>query len=65
MLDDVKRLLLEHVGEDEVSLEIAANGQVFKMEWSMVKVEANHDLTASLKDLLGDSGDANVESITG
>jgi DNA polymerase-3 subunit alpha len=63
MLDDIKRLLLEFVGEDEVSLEIAAQGQVFKLEWSMVKVNASEDLTVRLRDLLGDSGDVTVETL--
>jgi DNA polymerase-3 subunit alpha len=63
MLDDIKRLLLEFVGEDEVSLEIAAQGQVFKLEWSMVKVNASEDLTVRLQDLLGDSGDVTVETL--
>ena len=63
MLDDIKRLLLEFVGKDEVSLEIAAQGQVFRLEWSMVKVDASEDLTVRLQDLLGDSGDVTVESL--
>ena len=63
MLDDIKRLLLEFVGKDEVSLEIAAHGQVFRLEWSMVKVDASEDLTVRLQDLLGDSGDVTVESL--
>ncbi|MCH8308939.1 MAG: DNA polymerase III subunit alpha [Chloroflexi bacterium] len=63
LLDDIKRLLLEYVGQDEVSLEIAAQGQVFRLEWSMVKVDANEDLTVRLRDLLGDSGEVTVESI--
>jgi len=56
-------LLLEFVGKDEVSLEIAAQGQVFRLEWSMVKVDASEDLTVRLQDLLGDSGDVTVESL--
>ena len=63
MLDDIKRLLLEFVGEDEVSLEISAQGQLFRLEWSMVKVDANEDLTVRLQDLLGDSGQVSVESL--
>lgn len=63
LLDDVKRLLLEHVGNDEVNLEIAAQGQLFTLEWSLVKVEANEDLTHRLRDLLGDSGDVTVEGL--
>jgi hypothetical protein len=63
LLDDIKRLLLEYAGQDEVSLEIAAQGQVFRLEWSMVKVDANEDLTVRLQDLLGDSGEVTVESL--
>jgi DNA polymerase-3 subunit alpha len=63
LLDDIKRLLLEFAGQDEVSLEIAAQGQIFRLEWSMVKVDANEDLTLRLQDLLGNSGQVTVESL--
>jgi hypothetical protein len=63
LLDDIRRLLLEFDGQDEVSLEIAAQGQIFRLEWSMVKVDASEDLTLRLQDLLGDSGQVTVESL--
>ena len=62
LLDDVKRLLLEHSGPDEVSLEIVAGGQVYRLDWPMVRVQASDELTVRLGDLLGESGRAMVES---
>ena len=56
----MKRLLLEYRGQDEVTLEIAAEGQVITMEWSMVKVKASQELEGKLQELLGDSGRASV-----
>jgi hypothetical protein len=61
LLDDVKRVLLEHDGRDEVTLEIAARGQVYMLEWPLVKVDASQDLTDQLRRLLGESGRVTVE----
>jgi DNA polymerase-3 subunit alpha len=60
LLEDVKRLLLEYRGQDEVMLEIAAKGRVITMEWSMVRVSASPELESRLQELLGDSGRASV-----
>ena len=60
LLEDVKRLLLEYRGQDEVMLEIAAKGRVITMEWSMVRVNASPELESRLQELLGDSGRASV-----
>ncbi|MCH7625767.1 MAG: DNA polymerase III subunit alpha, partial [Chloroflexi bacterium] len=60
LLEDVKRLLLEYQGQDEVMLEIAAKGRVITMEWTMVKVSASPELESRLQELLGDSGRASV-----
>jgi len=62
LLDDIKRLLLEYSGPDEVSLEIVAGGQVYRLDWPMVRVQASDELTGRLGDLLGESGRAIVES---
>ena len=62
MLDDVKRVLLEHDGKDEITLEIAAQGQIYVLEWPMVKVDVSGDLVEQLRRLLGGSGRATVES---
>ncbi len=64
MLDDVKRLLLEHDGRDEVTLEIAARGQLYRMEWSpIIKVSASDELTEKLSTVLGEMGSASVEPV--
>ncbi|MCH8061760.1 MAG: DNA polymerase III subunit alpha [Chloroflexi bacterium] len=60
LLEDVKRLLLEYQGQDEVVLEIAAKGRVITMEWTMVRVSASPELESRLQELLGDSGRASV-----
>jgi hypothetical protein len=62
LLDDLKRVLLEHDGKDEVTLEIAARGQVYMLEWPMVKVDVSEDLMDQLRRLLGESGRVTVES---
>ncbi len=63
LLDDIKRLLLEFSGPDEVSLEIAAGGQVYRLDWPLVRVRASDELQGRLGDLLGESGRAVVESL--
>ena len=60
LLEDVKRLLLEYQGQDEVVLEIAAKGRVITMEWTMVRVSASPELESRLQELLGDSGRVSV-----
>ena len=62
LLDDVKRMLLDHDGQDEVTLEIEAQDRVYMLEWPMVKVDASEDLMDHLHRLLGESGHATVES---
>ena len=64
LLDDVKRLLLEHHGDDEVSLEIAVEGRIVTMEWPLVRVHADADLERRLGVLLGASGRAYIEDLT-
>ena len=61
MLDDIKRLLLEHSGADTVMLEISAQGSVYRMEWSPMRVKVSDDLAGRVRDVLGDSGTVAVE----
>jgi hypothetical protein len=51
LLEDISRLLLDHQGDDEVSLEIASEGQVFTMDWTVVRVR----ITPELESMLGDT----------
>ena len=62
LLDDMKRLLLEHPGDDEVSLEIVTAGRVVTMEWPPVRVDASGELESLLRELLGAAGRVSVES---
>ena len=61
LLQDVRRLLLEYRGEDEVSLEIVTDGRVVTMEWPLVKVDACAELERGLQELLSEAGHAFVE----
>ncbi len=62
LLEDVSRLLLEHRGEAEVSLEIASEGRVFTMEWPLVKVTISPGLERDLALALGPGGRFSVEA---
>ena len=64
LLDDVLRLLMEHLGENEVRLEIATEGKVVTLQWPTVRVDASPELEQRLAELLGASGVASVESVT-
>ena len=63
MLDDVKRLLLEHSGTDTVILEISAQGTIYRMEWPPMRVKASDALAVEVRKVLGDSGSVTVETI--
>jgi len=60
IMDDLKRMLLEHQGDDEISLEIAVDGRLITMEWQMLKVRISEELERELKGVLGESGQARV-----
>ena len=63
LLDDVKRVLLEYGGPDELTLEIAADGRVFTMEWALVRVDACPELEQQLQELLAGAGQVSVETV--
>ncbi|MBM3945587.1 MAG: hypothetical protein FJ317_08905 [SAR202 cluster bacterium] len=65
LLEDVKRMLLQHEGPDEVGLEIAAEGRVYMLDWPIVRVAASAELEARLREVLGDRGQATIEERTG
>ena len=56
LLDDIKRLLLDHPGEDRVMLEIATEGQLHRLEWSVLSVRSCPELSSALERMLGPSG---------
>ena len=62
VLDDVKRLLLEYSGTDQVMLEIVAQGHIYRMEWSAVQVNACDELRDRLQGVLAGSGSAAIRS---
>jgi len=61
LLDDVKRLLMDYRGGDEVTLQIVTEGRVVTLEWSLVRVEASPELEQRLQELLGAVGHVSVE----
>ena len=56
LLDDIKAILLEYRGEDDVWLEIAADGRIITMDWPMLKVAINPSLERELEKMLGEGG---------
>jgi len=60
LLLDLKNLLMEYQGKDEVLLEIATEGRIVTMEWPMVRVNACDELQERLQQVLGESGFAYV-----
>ncbi len=64
MLSEVKRVLLDHTGADQVQLEIASGGRVVSMRWDEMGVLISDDLEQSLGDILGAAGQIVVEDVT-
>ena len=64
LLDDVKRLLLDYSGADPVMLEIAADGKLYRLEWTAISVNACDELAERISLTLGESGSANLQPIT-
>jgi hypothetical protein len=60
VLDDIRRLLLEYRGDDEVSLEIQVDGRIVMLEWPAVKVHICAELRSGLHEILGPSGAISV-----
>ena len=60
ILDDIKTALVEHQGEEDVTLEIAVQGRLITMDWPMLKVRINDDLERALKEYVGESGEIHV-----
>ena len=60
ILDDIKTALVEHQGEEDVTLEIAVQGRLITMDWPMLKVRINDDLERALKEYVGESGEVHV-----
>ena len=60
LLDDIKRTLLDHAGPDRVILEIAAQGQLYRLDWTTVQVNACQELTSKLEHMLGSTGSVSL-----
>ena len=62
MLDDLKRLLLNSSGTDDVALEIETPKSLVFMEWYPVKVSATNELESDLNSVLNGSGRVTIQS---
>ena len=60
ILDDIKTALVEHQGEEDVTLEIAVEGRLITMDWPMLKVTISDDLQRALGEHVGESGHVSV-----
>ena len=65
ILDDIKTALVEHQGEEDVTLEIAVEGRLITMDWPMLKVKINDDLQRALREYVGKSGEVSVREKAG
>ena len=65
ILSDLKRILLDHEGDDEVGLDIASDGRIVSMKWEDVRVHLSEDLERALKEVLGSAGQITVEGPPG
>ena len=63
LLDEVKRLLMEHQGQDEVSLEILTGGRIVTLEWPVVRADVGPELQSGLREVLGSAGHAHVTEL--
>ena len=63
LLDDVKRKLLDYEGSDEVTLEIASGGMIYRMEWASIQVSVCDELTDDLSGILEGAGSVSVEAV--
>jgi DNA polymerase-3 subunit alpha len=63
LLDEVKRLLMEHQGQDEVSLEILTGGRIVTLEWPVVRADVGPELQVGLREVLGSAGHAQVTEL--
>ena len=55
LLEDIRNLMLENQGNDEVKWEVATDGAIVQMEWPIIRVSATA-LEASLQEIVGAAG---------
>ena len=63
LMEDVKRLLQEYRGDDEVNLEIVTNGRIVTLEWPLVRVTACPELEEKLEAILGSHGHVSTQMV--
>ena len=63
LIDDIKTVLLNSSGNDEVGLEIETESTIVIMDWQPVKVQVTQDLQNELNQILGDQGKVSIQSL--
>ena len=63
LIDDIKTILLNSSGNDEVGLEIETESTIVIMDWQPVKVQVTQDLQNKLNQILGDMGKVSIQSL--
>ena len=61
MLSEIKRVLLDHEGSDQVELEITSGKHVVSMKWDDMGVLVSDELEGVLREVLGAAGQIVVE----
>ena len=59
LLEDIRNLMLENQGEDEVKWEVATKGAIVQMDWPIIRVSAAA-LEPSLREIVGAAGRVSV-----
>ena len=63
LIDDIKTVLLNSSGNDEVGLELETESTIVVMDWQPVKVKVTQDLQDELNQILGDQGKVSIQSL--
>ncbi len=63
LLDDIKRVLLSSLGNDEVGLEIDTGDSLILLDWAPVRVLLTQELKIKLEEVMDGSGHITVQSV--
>ena len=63
LLDDIKRVLLSSLGNDEVGLEIDTGDSLILLDWAPVRVLLTQELKVKLEEVMDGSGHITVQSV--
>ena len=63
LLDDIKRVLLSSLGNDEVGLEIDTGDSLILLDWAPVRVLLTQELKIKMEEVMDGSGHITVQSV--